>query len=351
MRTTGWLFSLCFICLADTAVAQQQTVWQTDLEAAKRVAQQTGRPVLVHLWAPWCAPCVELEKAVFSQPGFEQAISARFVPVKLNVDNHPNIAGQYAVTQIPTDLVLAPDGRLIARLASPPTAAEYLSNLNRIAGGPVAAVPGGPTNPAQPPNTPPAQRGALAGPAAPQAPPWNSPPAAGCAPGGPGHAMAAMNNPTPTQPAYQPPAPGAGPAQAASQVGSLVESTYQAGTPSATQQPAPVGLDGYCPVALCEQHQWVPGNRQWGCVYRGRTYLFCSEEAKQKFWNNPDRYAPVASGIDPVLAVEQGQQVDGRRAHGVFFEDRVYLFADEQSLERFRQNPDRYAAEILQARR
>ena len=54
---------------------------------------------------------------------------------------------------------------------------------------------------------------------------------------------------------------------------------------------------------------------------------------------------------DPVLAIEQGRDVPGQRAHGVFFENRIYLFADEASLDKFRQAPDRYAAEIVQARR
>lgn len=125
---------------------------------------------------------------------------------------------------------------------------------------------------------------------------------------------------------------------------------HAAAEPAQTQ-PAPFGLDGYCPVTLCELHQWTQGNPEWGVQYRGRTYLFATAEAKQKFWQNPDRYAPVASGVDPVMAVDARQEVPGQRAHGVFFEDRIYLFANEQSLETFKQNPDRYSAEILQARR
>jgi phage gp46-like protein len=43
--------------------------------------------------------------------------------------------------------------------------------------------------------------------------------------------------------------------------------------------------------------------------------------------------------------------VPGSREYGVLFGERVYLFADEASLERFERNPDLYADRALQALR
>jgi hypothetical protein len=42
--------------------------------------------------------------------------------------------------------------------------------------------------------------------------------------------------------------------------------------------------------------------------------------------------------------VESGQLVAGKREHGVFYRDRIYLFADEEALQRFGQRPDEYVA-------
>jgi len=115
----------------------------------------------------------------------------------------------------------------------------------------------------------------------------------------------------------------------------------------------PFGLDGYCPVALCEKQQWVLGDRRWGAVHLGRTYLFSGEEEQRRFFADPNRYAPVASGYDVVLAVDQAQTVPGMRSYGVFYADgHVYLFASEASLEKFSKNPSVYvqrAAEALRA--
>lgn len=113
----------------------------------------------------------------------------------------------------------------------------------------------------------------------------------------------------------------------------------------------PLCLDGYCPVTLSEKQQWVVGDRRWGAVHRGRTYLFAGPEEQRRFFTDPDRYAPTVSGNDVVLATEQGQAVPGMREHGVFFGNRVYLFSSEASLEKFVKNPNQYASQALGASR
>jgi protein disulfide-isomerase len=108
-------------------------------------------------------------------------------------------------------------------------------------------------------------------------------------------------------------------------------------------------MDGFCPVTLSKQQKWVRGDRRWGIIHRGRTYLFTSAEAKKEFWDAPDRFSPVLAGIDPVVALDENRSVTGRRKHGVFYGGRVYLFASEASLERFSRNPEQYATGVRQA--
>jgi thioredoxin-related protein/YHS domain-containing protein len=193
---------------------------------------------------------------------------------------------------------------------------------------PPPKLPGPPTTPATPPAVP-----ASPDPRIPASPA----PVGSALPGSPVAPAIPPAAPPAIPPAVPPAMPPSSPAVPA--------------TPSTPTATAGFGLDGYCPVCLVDQRKWVAGNRQFGIEHRGRVYLFERTEERDRFWADPDLYTPILSGNDLVIALERGESVPGRREFGVFYGNRIYLFADKTSLEKFWKNPNQYANQALQAMR
>jgi protein disulfide-isomerase len=122
------------VAIAAQAAAQQDAIhWHHDLESAKSMAKESGRLVLIHFWTPTCGPCAALEQNVFNQPGVASAIERVYVPVKLNADENTATAQWYQINRVPMDVVISPDGQLVGKLVSPPTAAAYVAEVTGLA--------------------------------------------------------------------------------------------------------------------------------------------------------------------------------------------------------------------------
>lgn len=388
MSQTRWLTiaALVLALVASDATAQGLR-WETNLEAAQRLAAQTNRLVLVHFSAPWCGPCQRLEQTVFSKPGFGQTLEPQYVAVKLSFDQHKALANQMGVSSIPADVILTPQGQFVQKLISPPTNDQYVGAMQQIAAQyRQSAPPGYPANIAAAPAAAPqvtAQPVALgpppayAGPAyvpasaaaplvgAPNVPIAQRPPEQPAVVGSPYAAAPPMANnvlpPVAAVPVSQPPinpppvaAPHAAPPAAVVNYASAEQkppagklavdpSVLPAGSP-------PLGLDGYCTVSLIERKKWVAGDPLYGAIHHGRTYLFATAGEQQKFMANPEHYSPVSDGNDPVLAT-QGQKVPGNRTYGVTCGGRIYLFANAGTRSEFERNTARYVADLTPLRR
>ena len=127
-----------------------------------------------------------------------------------------------------------------------------------------------------------------------------------------------------------------------------VASTRPTGGQTAKRQSVdspPVALDGFCPVELLQNEQWVSGDPSMTAVYRGRTYMFAGSDQRKQFKADPVRHTPRFSGHDPVLVVDGRRRVLGKTDYCVTYEGRLYMFSSSVTLSRFRQNPTRYAGQ------
>lgn len=111
---------------------EKTAIFDVDLEDfdQKVVEQSRHRPILVDLWADWCAPCLVIA------PILERVVTARAGTIALarvEVDRGDNmkLAGRYRVRGFPTILLLR-DGEELGRFsgAKPPSFIdEFLDQL------------------------------------------------------------------------------------------------------------------------------------------------------------------------------------------------------------------------------
>ncbi len=116
---------------------------------------------------------------------------------------------------------------------------------------------------------------------------------------------------------------------------------------------SPVGLEGYCPVALLTEQKWSKGDTQIGCHHRGVLYLFSNQSALEQFLASPDELSPLLGGFDPVIMEEERRLQPGKRRYGVFCETAegqmaIVLFENEKSRDRFKGDSLKYLELIRQ---
>lgn len=444
----GCTFCAFGLILSVAAQAQTPNVeWRSDLDTAKREAQKAGKLILLHFGADWCSPCQQVESYVFSTPQVFRTINASVIPVKIDVDLHPELVKKFGVEGIPADVFITPNEKVVQKMKSPLDAEGYLltikdinklnqtvnnskdlaDNLDKLRRDFEAKH----KNPSTPMmgswDAPSADMGES--PSAQLQAASDARKAANIVPNSSSadfeasarelNGMAARNSqesPTKFQSAESQaeskpttlPSSGA-PSSESPSSESPGKNLSMTTTPSVStkmdvetqnqfvpKSPAPItpeaprspitpitrqelnqapnnaalgipqsppastakiktldtdaspkfALNGDCPVTLIKEGRWAAGDKRWGCVHRGKTYLFASEENQKLFLSNPDDFSPVLAGFDPVVFHDKGQLVEGDRRFGVFMMNKekqaIVLFSDEDSQKKFKANPKSY---------
>jgi YHS domain-containing protein/thiol-disulfide isomerase/thioredoxin len=275
--------------------------WRTRFESAREEARARNRPLWLQFTGPWCLFCRRMERETFSRPEVIALSRDDFIPVQIRSDQREDLVEFYGVTGLPATVIVAADGRVLARhegyadpgaflgflfAARPPVEPESEVEIALAGYDPVSLVRG---------------NGLTAGRAA----------------------LAVQHD------------------------GQEYRFADEADREAFLRDPErfqPCNR-GRCVVNLVDRGVNVRGDARYGVYYRGRLYLCADEEARQRFAADPARYADADiadAGQCPHCRTLAGRLVEGLPQFSLIHQGRRYLFSDRFHLEAFRASPEKY---------
>jgi uncharacterized protein len=105
--------------------------WRPWSEKAFQEAQVADKPVLLAISAVWCHWCHVMDETSYSDPEVIRLINERYVPIRVDNDERPDVNRRYNMGGWPTTAFLTPDGEIVhgGTYVPPDAMRSYLSSV------------------------------------------------------------------------------------------------------------------------------------------------------------------------------------------------------------------------------
>ena len=94
-------------------------------------AKRENKPIVIDFMASWCVPCRRMEKETFTDPQVAKLLD-QVVFLKVDTDEHPDLAKSFDVEGLPDIRFLNPDGVEVRRLTDFQDAELFADSLNAL---------------------------------------------------------------------------------------------------------------------------------------------------------------------------------------------------------------------------
>ena len=101
------------------------------LDEAMAKARRENKAVVLDFSAEWCVPCRRMEKTTLVDSRVA-ALLEQVIFIRVDTDQHPDLAQKLGVVGLPDIRFVAPDGRALRQLRGFQEAASFAAALNQL---------------------------------------------------------------------------------------------------------------------------------------------------------------------------------------------------------------------------
>jgi thioredoxin-related protein/outer membrane protein assembly factor BamD (BamD/ComL family) len=112
--------------------AGQEVKWRHDYNAARREAEEKGRPLVLDFGTQNCFWCRKLDEITFRDPTVLQLLNDKFIPLKIDGERETQLTHKLGIQVYPTIILAAPEGKILATLKGFQDVANFTDILQRV---------------------------------------------------------------------------------------------------------------------------------------------------------------------------------------------------------------------------
>lgn len=122
------LYPLLFL---GTLPTYGEIVWEESFKKGIEQAKLRNSPVVIDFYTDWCGYCKVLENKIFPDPEVSKLLE-NFTTLRINGEEHPEIAGNFKVSGYPTVLFLDKNGAYLDRIVGLPSSPMMAKKLKEV---------------------------------------------------------------------------------------------------------------------------------------------------------------------------------------------------------------------------
>ena len=121
--------------LATFSARADELFVDSDYASAQAQAKAKDKLVMIDFKAEWCGPCKVLDRTTWKDENVIESVKEKAIAIKVDVDQHRDLAAHFSIRSIPTIIFLDSDGNEVKRFIGYRDADRFLEEFNSIGEG------------------------------------------------------------------------------------------------------------------------------------------------------------------------------------------------------------------------